>query len=368
MVDHIWHTLNQWRADGKRCALARVVRTEKSAPLPPGTAMAVADTGEVVGGVSGGCVDGAVYTMCEQVLADGTPVTVEYGMEADGEFDVGPTCGGSLEVFIECIEPLRDDVPDLFEDLATFVQAGTPVVLATTITGSHAGASMLIARDGAIGSLGNQTTDQSIRELAADLLGATNARVVTAAGEPPVFSGSSTDRTFLQSIAPPRLLVFGASAFGEALTRVGDLLGYRVTVCDARPAFARPERFPTAHEVVVRWPHEYLRETAVDSTTAICVLTHDHKFDIPLLCEALRTDAGYIGAMGSRRAHAERVERLRDEGLTESELKRLSSPIGLDLGARTAEETAVSIAAELVAHLRGGTGTPLTGLDVAIHR
>jgi len=161
--------------------------------------------------------------------------------------------------------------------------------------------------------------------------------------------------------------VFGAIDFAAAVARVGKFLGYRVTVCDARPVFATPARFPEADEVIVEWPHRYLERTSVDERTAICVLTHDPKFDVPLLEVALRTPAGYIGAMGSRRTHSDRLARLREAGLTDAELARLRSPIGLDLGARTPEETAVSVAAELIQLRWGGSGQPLTATGGRIH-
>jgi xanthine dehydrogenase accessory factor len=198
---------------------------------------------------------------------------------------------------------------------------------------------------------------------------------------------------FVHSFAPPpRMLVFGAIDFAAAVARVGKFLGYHVTVCDARPVFATPKRFPEADEVVVKWPHKFLTEADVDERTVICVLTHDPKFDVPLLEVALRTGAGYVGAMGSRRTHDDRLARLREvgvseeeiarlrspigldlgtrlreAGVTEKELERLSSPIGLDLGARTPEETAVSIAAELIQLRWGGSGHPLTETNGRIH-
>jgi xanthine dehydrogenase accessory factor len=173
---------------------------------------------------------------------------------------------------------------------------------------------------------------------------------------------------FVNAFAPPpRMLVFGAIDFAAAVARVGKFLGYHVTVCDARPVFATRARFPGADEVVVDWPHRFLAGAEVDARTVICVLTHDPKFDVPVLEVALRTPAGYVGAMGSRRTHADRLERLRAIGLTEAELARLRSPIGLDLGARTPEETAVSIAAELIQLRWGGTGHALTSTDGRIH-
>jgi xanthine dehydrogenase accessory factor len=173
---------------------------------------------------------------------------------------------------------------------------------------------------------------------------------------------------FVNSFAPPpRMLVFGAIDFAAAVARAGKFLGYHVTVCDARPVFTTRARFPDADEVVVDWPHRFLGGIDVDARTVICVLTHDPKFDVPVLEVALRTPAGYIGAMGSRRTHEDRLERLREAGMTEQELARLRSPIGLDLGARTPEETAVSIAAELIQLRWGGSGRALTQTEGRIH-
>ena len=166
---------------------------------------------------------------------------------------------------------------------------------------------------------------------------------------------------------PPRLLVFGAVAFAESLVKMGKLLGYRVTVCDARPIFATPERYPEADEVVVSWPDRYLAKTPTDHRTAICVLTHDEKFDVPVLRQALKMPVGYIGAIGSRKTCAHRVERLRELGVAGTELDRLRAPIGLDLGAHTPEEVAVSILAEIIAVARGGTGRPLHDTEGPIH-
>ncbi|MYX75946.1 XdhC family protein, partial [Streptomyces sp. SID3915] len=179
--------------------------------------------------------------------------------------------------------------------------------------------------------------------------------------------GSPVTLLVESSVPPPRMIVFGAIDFAAALVRAGRFLGYHVTVCDARPVFATAARFPDAHEVVVDWPHRYLASTDVDARTALCVLTHDAKFDIPLLELALRLPVGYVGAMGSRRTHLERNERLREAGVAEHRLAALHSPIGLDLGARTPEETALSIVAEIVAGRRGGSGVPLRGAHTPIH-
>ena len=178
---------------------------------------------------------------------------------------------------------------------------------------------------------------------------------------------------FVSCFAPaPRMLVFGAIDFAAAVARVGSFLGYRVTVCDARPVFATKKRFPDADEVVVDWPHRYLRAQvdagALDGRTVICVLTHDPKFDVPVLMDALRLPVAFVGAMGSRATHEDRLARLAESGLSTAELARLASPIGLDLGARTPEETAISIAAEIIARRWDGAGRPLSETDGAIHR
>jgi xanthine dehydrogenase accessory factor len=219
---------------------------------------------------------------------------------------------------------------------------------------------------GASGTLGSDRIDAAVDDDVRGMLalGLTGIRRYGPHGE----RRGDELSVFVSSFAPPpRMLVFGAIDFAAAVARAGKFLGYHVTVCDARKVFATASRFPDADEVVVDWPHRFLAAAEVDARTVICVLTHDPKFDVPLLEVALRTPAGYIGAMGSRRTHDDRMARLRETGLTEAELARLRSPIGLDLGARTPEETAVSIAAELIQLRWGGTGQPLTGTEGRIH-
>jgi xanthine dehydrogenase accessory factor len=216
------------------------------------------------------------------------------------------------------------------------------------------------------GSLGSGRLDAAVDDDVRGMLaqGLTGVRRYGAHGE----RRGDELSVFVNSFAPPpRMLVFGAIDFAAAVAKVGKFLGYHVTVCDARGLFATPARFPDADEVVVDWPHRYLAGIDVDQRTVICVLTHDPKFDVPLLEVALRTQAGYIGAMGSRRTHQDRIDRLRERGLTGPELARLRSPIGLDLGARTPEETAVSVAAELIQLRWGGSGAPLTQTEGRIH-
>jgi len=357
-----------WDAD-ETFGLATVVRTFSSAPREPGAALAVSPEGEVVGSVSGGCVEGAVYELAAEVIASGRPVLQRYGVSDDTAFSVGLTCGGIIDIFVEPIS--KERYPD-FGDTARAVWAGEPVAVATVIEGpGMLGARRVIwpaeHEPHATGTLGSgdrldQATDDDARGMLAQ--GLTGVRHYGADGERRMDELS----VFVQSFAPPpRMLVFGAIDFAAAVARIGKFLGYRVTVCDARPVFATTARFPDADEVVTDWPHRYLSGITTDERTVICVLTHDPKFDVPVLEVALRAPAAYIGAMGSRRTHEDRMDRLREAGMTVDELARLRSPVGLDLGARTPEETAVAIAAELIQLRWGGSGQPLTSTAGRIH-
>lgn len=354
-----------WYGEGTGLGLATVVSTFRSAPREAGAAMAVSADGEAAGSVSGGCVEGAVYELAEQVRRTGEPVLQRYGVSDDDAFAVGLTCGGIIDVFVEPVDAAH--YPELPE-VADAVAGHRPVAVATVIAGpGRIGARRVIWPDRASGGLGGERLNDAIDDDARGMLaqGVTGQRHYGAQGERRLDELT----VFVQAFAPPpRMLVFGAIDFAAAVARAGSFLGYRVTVCDARPVFATASRFPDADEVVVKWPHVYLAETEVDERTVICVLTHDPKFDVPLLEVALRTPAGYIGAMGSRRTHDDRLARLREAGLTDEELAHLRSPIGLDLGARTPEETAVAIAAELIQLRWGGSGRPLTDTAGRIHR
>jgi xanthine dehydrogenase accessory factor len=362
--------ITKWWAAGETFGLATVVRTFRSAPRDPGAALAVAAAGdsEVVGSVSGGCVEGAVYELSLGVCRTGLPVLQTYGVSDDDAFAVGLTCGGILDIFVESVN--RETFPELGE-IAAAVERGEPVAVATVVAGpGQVGARRVIWGDveyGASGTLGSgerldAAVDDDVRGMLAQ--GVTGVRRYGSHGE----RRGDELSVFVNSFAPPpRMLVFGAIDFAAAVARAGKFLGYHVIVCDARKVFATSSRFPDADQVVVDWPHRFLAATEVDARTVICVLTHDPKFDVPLLEVALRTPAGYIGAMGSRRTHEDRLARLREAGLTEEELARLRSPIGLDLGARTPEETAVSIAAELIQLRWGGSGRPLTVTGGRIH-
>jgi xanthine dehydrogenase accessory factor len=364
----ILNTITKWWESGETFGLATVVRTFRSAPRDPGAALAVAPGGEVIGSVSGGCVEGAVYELSTEVSANGQPVLQTYGVSDDDAFAVGLTCGGILDIFIEPVS--KQIFPELGE-IAVAVDRGEPVAVATVISGpGQVGARRVIWGDAgrpSTGSLGagdrlDTAVDDDVRGMLAQ--GLTGIRRYGEHGE----RRGDELSVFVNSFAPPpRMLVFGAIDFAAAVARVGKFLGYHVTLCDARPVFATRSRFPDADEVIVDWPHRFLAGVEVDARTVICVLTHDPKFDVPVLEVALRTPAGYIGAMGSRRTHEDRLGRLRAVGMTEDELSRLRSPIGLDLGARTPEETAVSIAAELIQLRWGGTGRALMETEGRIH-
>ncbi|MFT4263812.1 MAG: XdhC family protein [Nocardioides sp.] len=335
-------------------ALARVVETWSSAPRLPGAAMIVTATGEVIASVSGGCVEGAVVELAAQVLADGVPRLETYGVSDSDAFAVGLTCGGVISVLVEPVtagHPLAD--PALLADLA----GDRPVVLRTTLA------------DGAVAT----TASTGPAALAAGPT-RTGRSPHSAEGRPHSAEGRPQSAGVFVHAMPgrPLMILAGANDFVRTLAAQGRLLGYRVEVVDARAAFATPERFPDADSVVVDWPHRHLAraraEGRIDGRTAICVLSHDPKFDIPAIAEALGSPAGYVGAMGSRRTDAERRERLREAGVTDDRLDRLSSPIGLDLAAASPAETAVAIAAEIVMLARGGTPHRLVDTTEAIHR
>ncbi|MGB5934279.1 MAG: XdhC/CoxI family protein [Ornithinimicrobium sp.] len=382
-----------WRA-GESVAVATVVGTWRSAPRPAGASMLIGSDGTAVGSVSGGCVEGAVYELGQQVLADGRPVLQRYGVSNDDAYAVGLTCGGILDVFVERVSA------ESFVELATVagdIEVGRPIAVATVTEHPDAawvGRRLVVRPEVAVhedadadpvtereyparpaqrvlGSLGSSRADDAVADDARGWLAA--GRTGTLEYGPDGERRGLGMRVFVAGYAPkPRMLVFGAIDFAAAVATVGAFLGYHVTVCDARPVFATKARFTAADEVLVQWPHRYLQAEIdadrVDERTVICVLTHDPKFDVPVLELALQgPKVAYIGAMGSRRTHQDRLARLRETGLDDAHLSRLSSPIGLDLGARTPEETAVSIAAEIVAARWGGQGERLTRTEGPIH-
>jgi len=328
-VRDVLETLERWAQAGTRVATATVVATERSAPREPGAVLAVDADGTVVGSVTGGCVEPAVYDEAREVLAGDGPRLKTYGIADEEAFEVGLPCGGTVHIFVDALDPA------LVAPLAAAVRAERPIALETRISGEQIGAKRLV---------GPEDEGPS-----AELL----ARAETGIVETP------EGQLFVSSFAPrPNLYVFGAVDHAAALASIGLFLGFRVTVCDARARFVTPERFPDVDELVVEWPDRFLQEAHVDERTAICILTHDHKFDVPALRVALETPAGYIGAMGSRRTNADRAERLRAEGVSDEAMARIHAPIGLRIGSRSPQEVAVAIAAEIVQVMRAAKPKP----------
>ncbi|MGW3002365.1 XdhC family protein [Streptomyces sp. NPDC001155] len=360
--------LRRWIEEGREFAVATVVAVGGSAPRGPGAALAVDSAGTVIGSVSGGCVEGAVYDLCLEALRNGESVLERFGYSDEDAFAVGLTCGGIIEVLIT---PVAAEPAAALAAALSAAARNEPAALVRVARGPAEllGRALLVRPDGTYegGLGGHPDLDRTAAAEARALLEAGRTGTVDVSADGSHCPGGVT-LLVESNVPPPRMIVFGAIDFASALARAGKFLGYHVTVCDARPVFATRGRFPDADEVVVDWPHRYLRRTGTDARTVLCVLTHDAKFDVPLLKAALRRPAAFIGAMGSRRTHEDRERRLRSEGVTDAELARLRSPIGLDLGARTPEETALSIAAEIVAARRGGTGVPLTGSNAPIHR
>ncbi len=312
-----------WARAGRSFALATVVAVRGSAPREVGASMIVSDDGEVRGNVSGGCVDGAVYERCVDAIDSGASGVESYGIADADAFAVGLMCGGGIDVLVQPIAAGSSEAQTLLM-LAEREARGMPTTLL----------------------LNTQV-----------LSGALQSSRIRLAGEPGAEPAPGV--ISVEFGAPPHLIIVGAIEFSVALCRLGLALGFRVTVVDPRDVFAASGRFPGA-EIVVEWPDRYLGRIAVDADTAICVLTHDDKLDGPALRVALASRAGYVGAMGSRRTHEERMLRLAAAGVPDAALARLRSPIGLDLGGHTPDETALSILAEIVADRRGGSGQRLS--------
>jgi xanthine dehydrogenase accessory factor len=334
-VREILPELDRWRARGDRIALARVVATRRSAPRPVGSKLIVSETGELAGSISGGCVESEVVEAAREVLAGAEPRLLTYGISDDMALSVGLPCGGEIDVWVD--EP----GPELLGELADVARRERRAVFFVDLDD---GTQRLVA-DG-----DDETADEVIRSGHSKVMEFRGRRVFADVFGP-----------------PPRLFVYGAVDTAEALCAAAKAIGWRTIVADARARFATPQRLPSADEIVVAWPEDALAQIAPDHTTAIVVLTHDDKFDLPLLTGALATEAYYIGALGSRRNQERRRERLLEAGLDEEQLERISGPAGLDIGAHTPAETAVSMLAEIMAVRAGRDGGRLRGSSGRIH-
>jgi xanthine dehydrogenase accessory factor len=339
--------LSKWVARGDRVALATVVDVKRSAPRPPGAKMAVNQHGEVAGAVSGGCVEGTVVEIADEVIRGGVPRLARFGIADAEAWEVGLPCGGEIDVWVQRYEPGR------FADVAG---AGGRAAEVTMLEGAAPGAKLLVEADGArSGSLGAPELDDEAARVASELLWAERSE-----RHGPLF--------FDVTAPTPRLIIFGAVDVAASLCRLARAAGWRPYVVDPRARFASPERFPDAEEVIAGWPAQAFAQLAgIDRATSVVVLTHDPKLDDAALQIALRSEARFVGAMGSRRAQAGRRERLLEAGLSEDELARLSAPLGLDLGAVSGEETALAILAEVVAARHGHDGGRLSNASGRIH-
>ena len=320
--------IERWRGRSERFALATVVATRRSAPRPVGSKLAVSEGGELAGSVSGGCVENEVYGAAREVLDGAPPQLLSYGITDDQALSVGLPCGGEIDVFVQVPDPAV-----LERVLGVVAGEERAVVLTDLETGGQR-----LVRDPELERGRSRLLELDGRQVFADVYG-----------------------------PPPRLLVFGAVDTAEALCRAAKSIGWRTIVADARGKFATPERVPSADELVVAWPDEVLAQVRPDHATAVVVLTHDDRFDIPALQGALAGEAFYVGALGSRRNQARRRERLLEAGVPEEAVDRIAGPAGLDIGADTPAETALSILAEILAVRADRAGGPLKNAPGRIH-
>jgi xanthine dehydrogenase accessory factor len=331
-VREVLAQLESWLARGERAALATVIETRHSAPRPLGSRLAVSESGLLFGSVSGGCVESDVAVQAREVIAGGEPRVLPYGIADEDARSVGLPCGGEIDVFVA---PVSD--AGLVAQLRRAVEEGERGRLTTVVGGEGAG-EMLLELDG------------------------------STVAERPALVREDGRTLFVEPLAPPPLLLMiGAVDLAERLCALAAQLGWRSAVADPRRALLTAERLPSAGSLIEGWPEDALARAGTDEQAAVVVLAHDEKIDIPALAWALRSDAFYVGALGSRRTQAKRRERLREEGVTEEQLERLSGPAGLDLGGETVEETALSMLAEIVAVRRGRAGGRLRDAKAAIH-
>jgi xanthine dehydrogenase accessory factor len=307
--------LNQWTRDGEEIALATVVETWGSSPRPLGSKMLVTRSGKMAGSVSNGCIEGAVFEEAQKVLNSGTPKIAAFGVADDVAFEVGLACGGHIEVFIQPLGRVH-------QQLMGMLNRNQPATLRTNLV---------------------------------------NGETELIEGSPPGSELAHRDGDlFVEPLRrPAHLVIIGAIHIAIPLHRLARLMGYRVTVIDARAKFATAERFPEADELIVGWPDDGMSKLVIDSSTYVVILTHDPKFDLPALRSVLKREPGYIGAIGSRKTNQNRFDALRKEGFTEEQLSQVHGPIGLDLGGRGAEETALGILAEITAVRFGGSGVSM---------
>ncbi len=349
--------VSDWLADGRRVVAGTLVAVDGSAPLDVGASVYVEEGGVLEGSVTGGCVEGAVAQEALDMLENGLPARLAtYGISDDLAGTVGLMCGGTVHIFIHEIR--ADARAAALAGLAA-LRAERPAAVATLLDGDDAGRKLYVDEDGRVGGLGGPPLlDDNVEREARGLM-AQGSSAIRSYGEDGATLGSGL-RVHVSAFAePPRVLVFGAIDFSAALAQLARGLGYRVTIADPRRAFLASPRFSAAADTVAAWPDAVLERMTLGPRDAVLVFTHDSKLDVPALQAALRTDAGYIGALGSRKTTGDRNERLREAGVTDAEIARVFAPCGLDIGAATVEETAVAILGEMIANRAGRDGGPL---------
>jgi len=339
--------LERWHHEGKPIAIASVISIVGSAPRGVGATLALTAAGDIAGSVSGGCVEPAVIEVGLKTLRTGQPKILSYGITEEQNVEqIGLSCGGQIEVFVERLANL--------EPLAAALKAQQPIVRAVVISapeedGATPGASMLVPEQGElVGSSGDIALDAAVAAKARDLLRTGESAMAT------VDIAEKAAQVFFAVYPPePTLVVVGAGHITIPLTRLAKTLDYRVTVIDPREAFATRERIPDADDLLLEWPDEAIAHLPMSSATAVAVLTHDDKFDVPALKAALNSPASYVGAIGSRGTRERRDRRLREAGVTDEQIGRIHGPIGINIGAQTPEEIALAILAQIVAVRRG---------------
>ncbi len=342
-VREVYPKLHSWTAAGHKAGVATLIRVRQSAPRPPGARFAANMRGDVAGSVSSGCVEGDLYEHIQQVVAAGEARVVSYGITDEMALEVGLACGGEIEVLIAPYAP-GDPV---WPQLERAIDERRAAVLVTGVSEAVRARQLLLFPDGArLGTLGDDDLDQRAAEAVAPLF--------DVAGTPVIELEDAAATVFAEAfLPPPRLAIVGATPVAAALCHLASYLGIAVTVIDPREVFAKDERFPEADRVIRTWPEEALAEFGLDRYASVVVLAHDLKLDVPALAAALRAGCRYVGQIGGRRTQRLRREALSELGFSDDELARIHGPVGLDIGASTPEEIALSIMAELLAALRG---------------
>lgn len=347
MKDILPH-LDLWRSQGEQIALATVLQVHRSAPRPPGARLCLTRDGRMAGSVSSGCVEADVFERAAQVLDSGKPAVVKYGIADEWGFQVGLSCGGSIEVLIEPFV-----VDNAWQALRQAIEHQQPAALAIGLAPALLLGRRLAVLDGGecVGSV-DPALDGHLAVEGSHLLPAGGTKVVNLQWR----QGEAT--VFIEAFSPPpSLFIVGATHTAISLCRMAKEVGFQITVIDARSMLAKRERFPDADQLIRAWPDEALNQLPLGLHSFLVILTHDSKFDIPTLACALRSQARYIGVLGSRATHEQRKTQLRQQGFSDTDLARIRSPIGLDIGSRTPEELAVAILAEMLAVRYGKAGS-----------